>query len=200
MASLAIGKFTEYKAIELDSLALKAFVGVYENENGDQRIVTMSDGQLYSMRSGGSKQKIFPYEKNKFFFGEGMSTCEFLTDDKGQVTAAKIIRTGVMPSTWTRTAKPIPVKTEVSLDPKSFEKYVGEYELVPGFTLKVFLDGNRLMTQATGQEAVEVFAEAPGKFFLKVVDARIEFVDGADGRVEKLILYQNGTHTAKKIR
>ena len=40
-----------------------------------------------------------------------------------------------------------------------------------------------------------MFAETDRKFFYKVVDAQIEFVKTSDGKVEKLILHQNGQDT-----
>jgi hypothetical protein len=56
------------------------------------------------------------------------------------------------------------------------------------------------MTQATGQESFEIFAESENKFFLKVVDAQIEFVPDQAVKFTKLILYQYGIHEAKKIK
>ena len=40
----------------------------------------------------------------------------------------------------------------VTVDAKTFDTYVGEYELAPNFILRVFRDGDKFMTQATGQE------------------------------------------------
>jgi tetratricopeptide (TPR) repeat protein len=37
------------------------------------------------------------------------------------------------------------------VDANTFDAYVGEYELAPGFVLRVFREGEKLMTQATGQ-------------------------------------------------
>jgi hypothetical protein len=48
------------------------------------------------------------------------------------------------------------------------------------------------MLQATGQPKVTLYAEAPNKFFLKVVPAKVEFSRNAEGKVEKLTLFQNG--------
>jgi hypothetical protein len=46
---------------------------------------------------------------------------------------------------------------------------------------------------ATGQPEVEFFSEAEDKFFLKVVDAQIEF-ERVDGNVTGLTLHQGGGH------
>jgi CubicO group peptidase (beta-lactamase class C family) len=97
--------------------------------------------------------------------------------------------------------KTIPTRTEIKVDAPVLETYVGEYEINPKFILTVTKDQNRLFTQATGQEKLEVFAESTTKFFLKVVDAQIEFVKDDSGKVTKLILYQGGQKTeAKKIK
>jgi hypothetical protein len=101
-------------------------------------------------------------------------------------------------------AKPAGAPTarkEIKVAEKILKQYVGDYELQPGFVLSVTLEGTQLFTQATGQAKVEVFAESETKFFLKVVEAQIEFVKDTTGKVTKLILYQNGqVLDAKKIK
>jgi len=78
------------------------------------------------------------------------------------------------------------------VNPAVYDAYVGQYELAPGFILTVTREGDRLMTQATGQNKIEVFPISETEFFPKVVDARITFVRGADGKVDRLVLKQAG--------
>jgi hypothetical protein len=54
------------------------------------------------------------------------------------------------------------------------------------------LEGGQLMTQATGQQKFPLFAESETKFFLKVVDAEVEFVKNDKGEVTGLVLHQGG--------
>jgi uncharacterized protein YneR len=92
-------------------------------------------------------------------------------------------------------------KKTITVDEAILEKYVGQYELQPGFIITFTREGNRLFTQATGQPKFEVFAENETKFFLKVVDAVVEFVPDPDGKVNKMILNQGGqTIEAKRIK
>lgn len=91
-------------------------------------------------------------------------------------------------------------RSEIKVDPKIMDEYVGEYELAPGFTIAVTRDGDRLMGQATGQPKFEMFAESQTKFFLKVVDAQVTFVRDAGGKVAQMILHQGGDREAKKIK
>jgi hypothetical protein len=65
------------------------------------------------------------------------------------------------------------------------------YEIQPGFDLSITLENGHLMSQATGQQKVEIFPESNTKFFLKVVVAQIEFIEGANKKYS-LVLYQGG--------
>ncbi|HYF04457.1 MAG TPA: serine hydrolase [Patescibacteria group bacterium] len=100
--------------------------------------------------------------------------------------------------------KPIPVppqRKEISLPVEVLTSYIGEYELQPGVILKVFMEGNGLKTQLTGQSAFPIYPESENKFFLKVVDAQLEFLKDADNKVTKAVMHQNGRQTeVLKIR
>lgn len=85
-------------------------------------------------------------------------------------------------------------RREVTLELAQLEEYVGTYQLAPQVTLSVTLDGEQLMTQLSGQRKLRVFPESEDSFFLKVVDAQLEFVRGDDGAVSSVILHQNGRH------
>ncbi|MEK6323672.1 MAG: serine hydrolase [Acidobacteriota bacterium] len=89
--------------------------------------------------------------------------------------------------------------SEVKVDPKIYDAYVGRYEVTPNFILTISKEGGRLMAEATGQPPVELFPESETKFFLKVVDAKVTFVKDDTGKVTHLILHQGGDQTAKKI-
>jgi serine-type D-Ala-D-Ala carboxypeptidase/endopeptidase len=60
---------------------------------------------------------------------------------------------------------------------------VGQYEIAPGFVLTVTREGERLMSQATGQLKSEPFPESETVFFVKDADAQFTFVKGSDGQV-----------------
>ena len=79
--------------------------------------------------------------------------------------------------------------------------HAGAYELAPNFILTVTVEDGNLMTQATGQQKVRVYAESETKFFLKVTDAQIEFIKDDSGTVTGLKLYQAGRIVpAKKLK
>ncbi len=83
-------------------------------------------------------------------------------------------------------------RKEVSVAPAVLQKYAGTYQLSPEFAIVMTLEGGQLMTQATGQPKFPLFAESETRFFLKVVDAQVEFFKNDKGEVTHLMLHQGG--------
>jgi CubicO group peptidase (beta-lactamase class C family) len=201
LAALAIGKPFEYKEMKADSNELKKLTGVYEMEGGDeQRYITYTDNQLFSQRNKSTKFKIKPYEKDKFFFESMMNTIEFVRNKSGDVDKL-IFKNKGEPTIWNKTNKPVPTVMEIDVDESILDTYVGDYELGPNFILTITREKNQLITQATGQGKIEIFAESETKFFVKVIDAQLEFIKDTSGKVVRLILTQGGQKMeAKKIK
>ena len=83
------------------------------------------------------------------------------------------------------------------VDPSSLDKFVGTYELAPGFNITITREGETLYGQATGQSKFALTADSATQFHLTVVNASITFA--ADG--SSLVLHQNGQDVpAKKIK
>jgi len=87
---------------------------------------------------------------------------------------------------------------EVSVSEEILEKYSGRYEIAPTFHLDVRHRSGRLFTQATGQSEFEIFPSTQTRFYLKVVEAQLEFHVDATGNVTGLTLYQGGRETPGK--
>lgn len=191
MAALAIGKPypTEKDQIPLNNEDLERFVGVYDFADSSSRIITLESDQLYSQRTGGGKFKIFPAKEDLFFFENSFATIQF----KENVNKTEAIFTNRINITeGVKTDKPIPLHHEIQLSEEVLQKYTGVYEIAPNFDIVFTLEDGKLMSQATGQEKIKIFAESQTKFFAKVIDAQIEFIEADDGSFKSFILYQGG--------
>lgn len=92
------------------------------------------------------------------------------------------------------------VRTVAKVDPAIFDRYVGRYELRPGFVVTITREGNSLMAQATGQAKFELLPESETAFFANAPPLAMAFVKGADGKVTHLVLTQGGERReAKRI-
>ena len=89
------------------------------------------------------------------------------------------------------------VRTAVHVDPKILAQYVGTYELMKNFDLVVTLENGQLITQATGQGKIPIYAESESKFFPTVMPAEIEFIKDDQGKVTGLVLHHEGGHDMK---
>jgi CubicO group peptidase (beta-lactamase class C family) len=89
-------------------------------------------------------------------------------------------------------AKPA-VKVDVDLD-----RYVGKYELAPGFVLTITLEGDALKGQATGQPKLALTAVSATEFSVVGVAARLVFTLGETGPATSLKLLQGGRETPGK--
>jgi hypothetical protein len=107
MAAIAIGNPYEWEKIELSEETLISYEGVYESEFDGERIISFEDGNLFSVRTGGTKSKILPYEKDKFFFEEALAILEFQRNNKGKIISVVSEGTGLSIN-WTLTDKPVP--------------------------------------------------------------------------------------------
>jgi CubicO group peptidase (beta-lactamase class C family) len=87
-------------------------------------------------------------------------------------------------------------RKEMTLDPKVLSRYVGVYRMPggpAGAPMVVALDGNQLTTKLGNQQALPIFPQSETMFFLKAVDAQIEFPKGdGSGKASQLTLHQNG--------
>lgn len=90
--------------------------------------------------------------------------------------------------------KPVPQKQRTAIDvrPEILARYVGKYQLAPGFILEITVKDNALYGQATNQPMLRLWAESETSFFLKEVDAQVEFIRDAQGNTTSLVLHQNG--------
>ncbi|MGO9259216.1 MAG: serine hydrolase [Bryobacteraceae bacterium] len=91
-------------------------------------------------------------------------------------------------------------RKEITLDAKALSRYVGVYRMPgggpAGTPMVVALDGNQLTTKLGNQQALPIFPQSETMFFLKVVDAQIEFPkDDGSGKASQLTLHQNGRDT-----
>jgi CubicO group peptidase (beta-lactamase class C family) len=91
-------------------------------------------------------------------------------------------------------------RKEIAVAPSTLARYVGSYELEPGFDLIISVDGPRLMANVAGQPKVPLFAETEKIFFLKSAEAQYEFVTDKNGKATHLILHQGGRDTQASLK
>lgn len=184
-------------AVAVAPETLDEYVGVYriEARGGEEqvRVVTREGDQLFTQRSGGAKLPVEFSAADRFFYPDSLTTGRFERGEGGDVAGMWLDPPAGPEEHAIKTDRPIPPEREaVDLDPALLDRYVGTYELVPGFEIEVTREGGQLHAQATGQPRFEIYPESEARFFLKVVDAVIEFHGIDDGQAAAITLHQGG--------
>ena len=191
-AALAINKpVGDPTIITMNEQQLKEYVAVYEYEDGATRTITQEGNQLYSQISGSSRFEIFPYAADKFFIKGSFLRLTFQRDNMNQIGSV-LSENRSDERVAKRTDKEIVEQKEIVLDAKTFERFVGDYALAPDFKITVFVKDDKLYGQATGQSPFQLYPKSELTFFLKVVDAEIDFIESDNGEITSLILHQGG--------
>jgi CubicO group peptidase (beta-lactamase class C family) len=188
---------TERKEITPDPKVLARYVGTYELAAGVNMLITLEGNQLSEKLGEQPTFPIFPESETMFFLKVVDAQIEFVKDSSGAVTHLVLHQGGrdqKAPRIGEKAEGPPPRK-EIQVSPQVLAKYAGTYELGPGVDVTMTVEGGRLMTQITGQPKFDLFAESETRFFLKVVDAQVEFFMDASGAVTHMVIHQGGQDT-----
>ncbi len=156
--------------------------------------VTNSKGRKMITHNGG----IEGFNSHLTYYPESKVTVTVLANINGQ--AINELARQLTALTFGETVTLAAERKEVEVSAAVLRRYVGVYQLNPKITNTIRLTDGQLTTQLPGQPELPIFPESERKFFLKVVDAQVEFVTDDQGRVTHLVQYQGGrTQKAERI-
>lgn len=192
LAAVALGKpFPSMTPIEVDAATLAEAEGVYRINDQHERILRVVDGTLTGQRTGGNPAGLTPIATDTYLYEDGFNYFELVRDATGTVTGMRFFPNGEGEGEVAAlTDKPLPPpRVEVPVTPAMAARVSGSYAM-DAMTLKVYQDGDRMIALMSGEQPVEIFAESPDRFFLKVVPAALEFAPG--DVAPKVTLLQGG--------
>ncbi len=194
IAALTVGKpYREPTATKLPSGALDKYVGVYQLDRKDEVVIRREDEKLLAQFPQSGKIEILPLSEAEFVIKGSRNRLRFTKNAAGEISNLVLHGNYGADQEAAKIDKPLPAERRaVTLDFALYERYVGEYELAPGFSFTISREGDKLLAQATGQPKLEIFPESQTKFFAKEVDAQVEFVVDESGKASSMILHQGG--------
>ncbi len=203
LAAAAIGKpIPDFKAISVDEKTLDQYVGVYRIDEKNRRIVVREGNKLVMTRTDGPKTELQAYSQNGFFKdNRSLLRVEFNRNAKGEVNEVVVHQNGnAIAHPKLDEALPEAPKA-IAMSAEQFAVFAGDYQIQPNFVLNVRREGNRYITQATGQGPVEITPISADTFNAPDVGGQLKFEKDANGNVTQLILTQGGRNIpAKKIK
>ncbi|MEZ4869267.1 MAG: serine hydrolase [Caldilineaceae bacterium] len=203
IATLVIGKpYRDPAVINLPTSTLASYIGVYQFDEQTDLVIRQEGDQLVAQYPGIPPQPILPSAPTEFFIKDAMIRLRFVKDAAGKVSAVQVQEHFGPWRMARKSDKPLPAARQpIEIDPALYEQYIGEYQIAPSFSLTIAVNEGKLLVKPTGQDVAQLFPETETLFFLAVVDAQIEFVKDAAGKVTGLILHQGGQDmSGKKIK
>jgi D-alanyl-D-alanine carboxypeptidase len=194
IAALALGKpFVDPPVITVTDAVLDNYVGVYQLSASEEVVVRRDSGKLLVSGAGGGITEFLPMSETAFFVKDSRPRLRFTRNAAGAATGLVLTGSSGTERSAEKTSKPLPPEQKAAaIDPATYDRYTGIYELAPGFALIVTREGAKLMAQGTGQPKIELFPESASTFFAKEVEIKIEFVVAGDGKASSLFLHQGG--------
>lgn len=209
LGALAQGKPVELpserRTVSVDARILAGYVGDYALNPKFLISITRDGDRLFEQATGQPKLEIFPSSEKEFFLKVVDAQITFVTSGAGTRATALILHQGGIDQRAERVEGAAAAlapreRKEVHVEPQILARYVGTYQLVPGFSIAITREGDHLYEQATNQPKFEIYPSSDRDFFLRVVDAQITFVAGDKGAATELILHQGGVdHPAKRL-
>ncbi len=127
--------------------------------------------------------------------------------DNGGAVAAELSRRIQEAYQWDSTLRELPrgydapEREYVDIDPVLLERYTGVYDGDGIGRLVITLEGGQLFVQPDGEAKLPVFAESEVVFSPEALPAQVEFIFGATGEVNGLVVRQNGLElSARRVR
>lgn len=193
-AALAIGDaYPDPVKVSLSEQVLDSMVGVYKINDKATRVIRRDGDHLVMQRTGGPLTPIWAQSESGFFMNDSLTQLAFQRDASGKIISMSVIQDDGSSTVQQRISDAPPAAAaEIKLANNVFDQYVGRYELTPNFIITVSRDGDKFVAQATNQPAFQIFPRTETRFFVKVVDAELQFDKDPSGKVNQVVLHQNG--------
>jgi CubicO group peptidase (beta-lactamase class C family) len=178
---------------------LDAIVGEYRLPTGLKLHLRAKDGALESQADGQSAFMLGYDDAGEFFAREFDAAIRTSKRADGSHALLLLQGGGALPLTrvdagvGVRAPAPRPSAAQLG-------EYAAEYAIAPNFALKVFVEGEVLKAQATGQGAFALDATAKDAFEAAAFGIEIRFKRDGSGKVSALDLHQGGRVTPAQRR
>lgn len=183
-----------HKNVSLSTQLLDEYQGAYRLSPKMLLTVFRENDHLVVRATGQGALPFYASDKDEFFTSIGDIRISFKHDAQGKVDALVLHQHGdhTAPKLSIAEVDALRGNKEIAIDPATLGSYAGRYQLAPNAIFVVTVQNGQLMVKLGDQPTFPVYPSAHDTFFYRVVDAKIDFERDEKGRVNALILHQNG--------
>jgi D-alanyl-D-alanine carboxypeptidase len=185
--------------------ALQEYAGVYRLNETENRLIIREGGTLWAQRGRNPRQQLTPRARDEFAFASG-TRARFVRGADGKITGI-VVGSRIGPEEMApRTEEQVEAvlaaqNTPVRVPVEVLRRYVGVYQIAPGFEITVRLDGDVLRALPSNQGETVLVPESETRFYAPQANATMIFETDASGAATRLVLHHSGRQMpAAKIR
>jgi CubicO group peptidase (beta-lactamase class C family) len=179
--------------VSLDEDSIAEYVGRYEFSSTEILTITAQNHKISAQVTGNLSLPLFASAKDKLFAKSVNVLISFQREVNGKVTGL-IWRQ----NDWDRHVNRLPERREIQFEGTALKDYPGVYIVSPQFSLTVKLEGAILYVEPTGQDKAPLFAAQKDQFFVKIADTQFSFTRDSDGKINGLVMLDNGQQILAK--
>ena len=176
---------------EIKTSLLDRYIGLYKMNNGFSIEITKEGGRLFSQGTGQSKCELFASSDTSFFLKVAEASVDFRIQADGKVNMFTLHQAGHNIA-FNKVIKEPAADTNTEIKTSLYKRYTGVFAMNANFKIAITHEDGKLFGQGTGQPKFELFASSDTSFYLKAVQASIDFHQNEDGTVNMFTLHQGG--------
>jgi len=185
-----------HRKTELAPEILEGYEGVYRIDADNTREVSVRDGRLFTLRTGGSMLEAIPDGENSFFYPNTFTTFTFTKDEAGQLSGMNMTDDGGKTHDAILTSEP--AREAIALAEEVLVKFTGKYDF--GYSVYEIRIAEGALMLNDGRREYELFPETENSFFPWHEDAHWIFHSNEKGEINSLTFRKGGyERTVKKL-
>jgi serine-type D-Ala-D-Ala carboxypeptidase/endopeptidase len=186
-------KSDTFDVVLVDEAKLKRLNGHYELMPGFIMHVTNEAQQLFIQATGQGRFPVAAKSDLEFVNLQAQAKINFELNEEGQAIALVLHQGGASRKAPKLSEEAVARKTKkIELTSTQLDNLVGEFQIMPNFTLTITHNNGQLVIQGTGQPQIPFETKSPTEFFSGQVQAKIVFELDKNGQALALTLFQGG--------
>ncbi|MCX2680654.1 serine hydrolase [Galbibacter sp. EGI 63066] len=197
LTAIMMEKPFDFPIVNVPVKELGAYQGLYENDQGERRMIRLEDGKLLLFSIGGTKSELLPFPENKLHIANTLDYLIFEKEDNKASRTFKFMNTNI-PTNWQRINNKVTARKPYSLSIRQLDRYVGKYKFSSKFILTIERHQKKLYG-VVGNDKKELVPFKKHSFFVRVFDATLVFHPGNRGEIVRMTKIQGDEQIAQKL-
>jgi D-alanyl-D-alanine carboxypeptidase len=171
---------------------LAALAGTYRAEDGRLLTLELEGGALWSVAGSGATAAVEAVRADRFVYPQSLTYFDVARTANGRTDVTFYFQGDGEPVRYSRTSDKDLTRRRIPLSENAMARLAGTYELRPGLTISVRLEGAQLYARVMGQAAFPLAAASESLLYNEALEIELDFDLPEAGPAWRVTLLQMG--------